>query len=91
LVNTVTSHTDASIVRQALFADRPSLDSTRAIAARIGFVGCEGVRVTEPKALGPALVAALKERMPTVIDVRTSMDVSFADITSPLATAARPS
>ena len=53
-------------------------------------MGCEGVRVTEPEALGPALVAALKARVPTVIDVRTSMDVSFADITSPLAAAARP-
>ena len=53
-------------------------------------MGCEGVRVTEPQALGPALVAALKTRVPTVIDVRTSMDVSFADITSPLATAASP-
>jgi acetolactate synthase I/II/III large subunit len=53
-------------------------------------MGCEGVRVTEPEALGPALVGALKARVPTVIDVRTSMDVSFADITSPLAAAARP-
>jgi acetolactate synthase I/II/III large subunit len=53
-------------------------------------MGCEGVRVTEPEALGPALVAALKARVPTVIDVRTSMDVSFADITSPLAAAASP-
>jgi acetolactate synthase-1/2/3 large subunit len=53
-------------------------------------MGCEGVRVTEPSALAPALAAALKTRVPTVIDVRTSMDVSFADITSPLATAANP-
>jgi acetolactate synthase-1/2/3 large subunit len=53
-------------------------------------MGCAGVRVTEPQALGPALAAALKARVPTVIDVRTSMDVSFADITSPLASAASP-
>lgn len=53
-------------------------------------MGCEGVRVTEPSALAPALTAALKTRVPTVIDVRTSMDVSFADITSPLAVAANP-
>jgi acetolactate synthase I/II/III large subunit len=53
-------------------------------------MGCEGVRVTEPHALAPALAAALKTRVPTVIDVRTSMDVSFADITSPLAVAASP-
>jgi acetolactate synthase I/II/III large subunit len=53
-------------------------------------MGCQGVRVTEPQALGPALASALKSRTPTVIDVRTSMDVSFADITSPLAVAAGP-
>jgi acetolactate synthase-1/2/3 large subunit len=53
-------------------------------------MGCNGVRVTEPSALRPALEAALKARVPAVIDVRTSMDVSFADITSPLAAAANP-
>ena len=53
-------------------------------------MGCNGVRVTEPSTLRPAIEAALKARVPTVIDVRTSMDVSFADITSPLATAANP-
>jgi acetolactate synthase I/II/III large subunit len=53
-------------------------------------MGCNGVRVTEPSTLRPALEAALKARVPTVIDVRTSMAVSFADITSPLATAASP-
>ena len=53
-------------------------------------MGCNGVRVTEPSMLRPALEAALKARVPAVIDVRTSMDVSFADITSPLAAAANP-
>ena len=53
-------------------------------------MGCNGVRVTEPSNLRPALEAALKPRVPTVIDVRMSMAVSFADITSPLATAASP-
>ena len=53
-------------------------------------MGCNGVRVTEPSTLRPALEAALKARVPTAIDVRTSMAVSFADITSPLATAASP-
>jgi acetolactate synthase I/II/III large subunit len=53
-------------------------------------MGCNGVRVTEPSALRPAIEAALKARTPSVIDVRTSMDVSFADITSPLASAANP-
>jgi acetolactate synthase-1/2/3 large subunit len=53
-------------------------------------MGCQGVRVTDPAALGPALREALNARVPTVIDVRTSLAQSFADITSPLAVAASP-
>jgi acetolactate synthase-1/2/3 large subunit len=53
-------------------------------------MGCNGVRVTEPAALGTALREALNARLPTVIDVRTSLAQSFADITSPLAVAASP-
>jgi acetolactate synthase-1/2/3 large subunit len=53
-------------------------------------MGCDGLRVTEPGQLAPALKAAIAARVPTVIDVRTSMSVSFADITSPLAVAASP-
>jgi acetolactate synthase-1/2/3 large subunit len=53
-------------------------------------MGCNGVRVTEPAALGAALREALNARVPTVIDVRTSLAQSFADITSPLAVAASP-
>ena len=53
-------------------------------------MGCRGVRVEDPDALGAALAEALGARVPTVIDVRTSLAVSFADITSPLATAASP-
>jgi acetolactate synthase-1/2/3 large subunit len=53
-------------------------------------MGCHGVRVTEPAALGPALREAINARLPTVIDVRTSLAQSFADITSPLAVAASP-
>jgi acetolactate synthase-1/2/3 large subunit len=53
-------------------------------------MGCHGVRVTEPAALGPALHEAMNARLPTVIDVRTSLAQSFADITSPLAVAASP-
>jgi acetolactate synthase-1/2/3 large subunit len=52
--------------------------------------GCNGVCVTESGELRPALEAALKARLPTVIDVRTSMDVTFADITSPFAVGANP-
>ncbi|HEY7578331.1 MAG TPA: thiamine pyrophosphate-binding protein [Acetobacteraceae bacterium] len=53
-------------------------------------MGCNGVRVTEPAALGTALREAMNARVPTVIDVRTSLAQSFADITSPLAAAASP-
>jgi acetolactate synthase-1/2/3 large subunit len=53
-------------------------------------MGCHGVRVTDPAALGPVLREALNARVPTVIDVRTSLAQSFADITSPLAAAASP-
>ncbi len=53
-------------------------------------MGCNGVRVTEPAALAEALREALTARVPTVIDVRTSLAQSFADITSPLAVAASP-
>jgi len=53
-------------------------------------MGCGGVRVTDPAALGPALREALAARAPTVIDVMTSLEVTFADITSQLAKAASP-
>jgi acetolactate synthase-1/2/3 large subunit len=53
-------------------------------------MGCNGIRVTEPAALGNALKEAMGARVPTVIDVRTSLAQSFADITSPLAVAASP-
>jgi acetolactate synthase-1/2/3 large subunit len=53
-------------------------------------MGCRGVRVTDPAALGPALREALAARVPTVIDVMTSLEVTFADITSQLAKDASP-
>ena len=53
-------------------------------------MGCRGQRVEDPAALGPALQEALGARVPTVLDVRTSLAVSFADITSPLASEASP-
>ena len=53
-------------------------------------MGCNGVRVTEPAALAPALREAIAARVPSVIDVQTSLAQSFADITSPLAVAAAP-
>lgn len=48
-------------------------------------MGCEGVRVTEASQLGPALRSALESSRPTVIDVLTSLEVSFEHLTSPLA------
>jgi len=53
-------------------------------------MGCRGVRVEDPAALAPALHDALAARQPTVIDVRTSLEVTFADITSQLAKDASP-
>ncbi len=49
-------------------------------------MGCEGVRVTEADQLGGAIGDAVAARKPTVIDVVTALDdITFADITSPLA------
>jgi len=53
-------------------------------------MGCRGVRVEDPAGLGPALREALAARAPTVIDVMTSLEVTFADITSQLAKDASP-
>jgi acetolactate synthase-1/2/3 large subunit len=53
-------------------------------------MGCRGTRVEDPAGLAPALHEALAARVPTVIDVMTSLSVSFADITSPLANEASP-
>jgi acetolactate synthase-1/2/3 large subunit len=48
-------------------------------------MGCNGVRVTDPKDLAGAIAEAVRAELPTVIDVVTSLDVSFRDVTSPLA------
>jgi acetolactate synthase I/II/III large subunit len=53
-------------------------------------LGCRGVRIEDPAGLKPALQEALAARQPTVIDVRTSLEVTFADITSQLAKDASP-
>jgi acetolactate synthase-1/2/3 large subunit len=53
-------------------------------------LGCRGVRVEDPAGLKPALQEALAARQPSVIDVRTSLKVTFADITSQLAKDASP-
>src|SRR5580693_9476485 len=48
-------------------------------------MGCRGVRVTDPAGLAGAITEAAKSDLPTVIDVVTSLEVSFRDVTSPLA------
>jgi len=53
-------------------------------------MGCNGTRVEDAKDLGPALKEALASRKPTVLDVRTSLKTSFADVTSALANEASP-
>jgi acetolactate synthase I/II/III large subunit len=53
-------------------------------------MGCRGVRVEDPAGLAPALREALASREPSVIDVRTSLKTTFADITSQLAKDASP-
>jgi len=50
-------------------------------------MGCNGVRIEDPKDIGPALKKALETRKPTVLDVVTTPEVSFmAAITPPLLT-----
>ena len=53
-------------------------------------MGCRGVRIEDPAEIAPALSGALAHRGPSVLDVRTSLAVTFADITSQLAKDASP-
>jgi acetolactate synthase I/II/III large subunit len=53
-------------------------------------MGCRGVRIEDPAELAPAIKEAVDSRAPTVIDVVTSLETTFADITSPLAKEASP-
>jgi acetolactate synthase-1/2/3 large subunit len=62
---------------------RSSTTSTMPPFARA--MGCDGVRITDPADLAGAIEAAARSDRPTVIDVVTSLDVSFRDVTSPLA------
>ncbi len=48
-------------------------------------MGCNGVRVQDAAGLETALREAVSATRPTVIDVETSLDVSFRDVTSPYA------
>ena len=53
-------------------------------------MGCNGQRIEDAKDFAPALKEALASGKPTVLDVRTSLKTSFADVTSPLANEASP-
>jgi acetolactate synthase-1/2/3 large subunit len=46
---------------------------------------CHGIRVTEPDQLEDAIREAIACGRPAVVDVVTSLEVSFRDVTSPLA------
>jgi acetolactate synthase-1/2/3 large subunit len=46
---------------------------------------CHGIRVTDPNDLEDALKEAISCGRPTVVDVLTSLEVSYRDVTSPLA------
>jgi acetolactate synthase-1/2/3 large subunit len=47
-------------------------------------MGCNGIRVEEPGKLAGALAEALASNVATVVDVVTSFEPSFRDVTSPL-------
>ena len=48
-------------------------------------IGCRGFRVEKPSQLAGALAEALASDVPAVLDVRTSLEIGFEDIRSPLA------
>jgi acetolactate synthase-1/2/3 large subunit len=47
-------------------------------------MGCRGIRVEKPEQLPAALAEALEAKVPTVVDVVTSLRTSFRDVSSPL-------
>jgi acetolactate synthase-1/2/3 large subunit len=47
-------------------------------------MGVNGIRVEQPEDIAGALQAALASRQPSVVDVVTSFEPSFRDVTSPL-------
>ncbi len=51
-------------------------------------MGCDGVRVEDPAELRNALADALSSGRPTVVDVDTSRETTYREVTSPLAEAA---
>ncbi len=45
-------------------------------------IGCHGISVQDPEELAGAFAAAFEHRIPTVIDIETSLETSFSDLTS---------
>src|SRR5262249_18581212 len=70
-------HGHANRPAASTFADMDFAAIARAI-------GCRGIRVERAEAIGPALSEALGCGAPTVVDVATSLRLSFRDVTSPL-------
>jgi acetolactate synthase-1/2/3 large subunit len=54
------------------------------IAAIARAMGCEGFRVERPEQLADALRGAVTSGRPAVVDVVTSAELTFRDVTSPL-------
>jgi acetolactate synthase-1/2/3 large subunit len=54
-------------------------------AALARSIGCHGISVQDPEELPNVFAEAFGQRVPTVIDVETSLDTSFSDLMSPLA------
>lgn len=52
-------------------------------------IGCIGIRVKEPHQLEGALREALDSDQPAVVDVVTSLKISFEDVMSPLVITSR--
>lgn len=48
-------------------------------------IGCHGICVQSPEELAGAFAAAFEQRIPTVIDIDTSLETSFSDLTSAFA------
>jgi acetolactate synthase I/II/III large subunit len=47
-------------------------------------MGCTGIRVEDPREIGPALQQVLNAGKPAVVDIQTSLDETFHRVTSPL-------
>ncbi len=67
--------------------DRPIASSFHAFdyAAITRAMGCESYRVEDPAEITPSIEKALGRGKPAVVEVITSLDATFRDVTSPLA------